>query len=172
VDRNGVRNGVVEGPVGSRGMEGAPAKPLAARQGERDRTARVEGLGALGVADPGPDPELRVTSHRRRFTVGYKLRILDEAERCEPGQVGALLRREGLYSSHLTLWRRQRAAGRLVAGGGRKQSAVERELRRELARKKRENERLRQRLERAETIIVVQKKLSALLQVDLPRVGR
>lgn len=113
-----------------------------------------------------------MSSHRRRFTVGYKLRILDEAERCEPGQVGALLRREGLYSSHLTLWRRQRSAGRLVAGGARKQSAVERELRRELAGEKRENERLRQRLERAETIIAVQKKLSALLQVDLPRAGR
>jgi len=72
-----------------------------------------------------------------------------------------LLRREGLYSSHLTLWRRQRAAGRLGPGGGRKQSAVERELRRELAREKRENECLRQRLERAETIIVVQKTLCA-----------
>ena len=118
----------------------------------------------------GPDLELRVSSHRRRFTVAYKLRILEEAERSAAGQVGALLRREGLYSSHLTLWRRQRAAGRLVAGAARKQSAADRELRRALAHEKRDNQRLRQRLERAEIIIAVQKKLSALLQVDLPRV--
>ena len=117
-----------------------------------------------------PDPELRGSVRRRRFTAGYRARILEEADQCAPGQVGALLRREGLYSSHLTLWRRQRAAGDLQARGGRKAGAAERQLRRDLARVQREKETLQRRLERAETIIAVQKKLSTLLQMDLPRV--
>jgi len=59
-----------------------------------------------------PDPEVVPQAKRRQFTAEYKLRILKEADNCtEPGQVGALLRREGLYSSHLTTWRRQRAKG-------------------------------------------------------------
>ena len=113
-----------------------------------------------------PDPEVREVRRRRRFTTGYKLRVLEEADRCGQGQLGALLRREGLYASHLTLWRRQRENGEL-AGGRRKRSAVEREVRRELARAKRDNERLRQRLAQAETIIGVQKKLSSLLGLAL-----
>jgi len=62
-----------------------------------------------------PDPEVVERAKRRRFTAEYKLRILDQADRCEPGELGALLRREGLYSSHLTTWRRQREAGALAA---------------------------------------------------------
>ena len=103
------------------------------------------------------DPEVRDVRRRRRFTTGYKLRVLEEADRCDQGQLGALLRREGLYRSNLTTWRRQRETGELTAGR-RKHSAAEREVRRELARTKRENERLRQRLAQAETIIGVQKK--------------
>lgn len=61
-----------------------------------------------------PDPEVVPRAQRRRFSAGYKLRILQEAEQCKaPGEVGALLRREGLYSSHLSDWRRERAAGQL-----------------------------------------------------------
>jgi transposase len=112
-----------------------------------------------------PDPEVVPRAGRRKYTGEYKLRILEEAERYTvPGQVGALLRREGLYSSHLSKWRRQRAAGQLQALSphqrGRKAQEVGVE---ELARLQRENERLRARLERAEMIIDVQKKLSRLL---------
>jgi len=111
------------------------------------------------------DPEVVPKAKRRRFSPQYKLRILEETEDCaERGQLGALLRREGLYSSHLTAWRRQRGKGRLEAlspkrRGPKPQDALEEDL----AKLRRENERLEARLERAETIIEVQKKLSCLL---------
>ena len=64
--------------------------------------------------DPNPNPEVPEKAIRRRFTAAYKLQILEEAERCkEVGALGELLRREGLYSSHLTTWRRQRDEGAL-----------------------------------------------------------
>jgi transposase len=112
-----------------------------------------------------PDPEVVPKAKRRQFSAEYKLHILEEVERCtERGQVGALLRREGLYSSHLSKWRQQRAEGQLQALSphkrGRKAAEVGVE---ELARLQRENERLRARLEQAELIIDVQKKLSRLL---------
>ena len=99
-------------------------------------------------------------AERRRFSAEYKQRILSEAERCsEQGQIGALLRREGLYSSHLTTWRRQREQGALGQKRGRKPDPQAAEIKR----LKHENERLRLRLERAEHIIDVQKKLAQLL---------
>ena len=106
-------------------------------------------------------------ARRRRFTAKYKLGILEEAERCtEPGEIGALLRREGLYSSHLSKWRQQREAGVLAAltpkKRGRKPRPVDPQARR-VAELERENARLRDKLEKAETIIEVQKKLSQLL---------
>ena len=68
-----------------------------------------------------PDPQVVPKAERRRFSTEYKLRILAEADRCtEHGQIGALLRREGLYSSHLTTWRRQREQGTLGGKRGRK----------------------------------------------------
>jgi len=112
-----------------------------------------------------PDPEVLPRAERRQFTGQYKLRILEEVEQCtERGQVGALLRREGLYASHLSKWRQQRAEGQLQALSPHKRGrkAVEVGVE-ELARLQRENERLRARLERAEMIIDVQKKLSRLL---------
>jgi transposase-like protein len=119
------------------------------------------------------DPEVLLPrAERRQFTGQYKLRILEEVERCtERGQVGALLRREGLYSSHLSKWRQQRADGQLQALSphkrGRKAPEVGVE---ELARLRRENERLRARLEQAEMIIDVQRKLCRLhgLPVENP----
>ena len=122
------------------------------------------------------DPEVVPTAKRRQFSAQYKLRILEEAENCtERGQLGALLRREGLYSSHLTTWRRQRERGQLEAlspkrRGPKPQDALEEDL----AKLRRENERLKARLERAETIIEVQKKLSCLLGLatDKIRTGR
>lgn len=110
----------------------------------------------------GPDPEV-VPLHRRRFSAAYKQRILEEAERCsEPGEVGALLRREGLYSSHLTRWRAQRRAGQLEPQKRGRQADLQAA---ELKRLQRENERLKTQLERAELIIDAQKKLCQLLNL-------
>jgi len=114
-----------------------------------------------------PDPEVVAQAKRRRFTAEYKLRILAEVDQCqEAGAIGALLRREGLYSSHLTSWRRQRAADQLQGLRPKKRGRKPDPQAAELARLQRENARLKARLEQAETIIEVQKKLCRLL--DLP----
>ena len=110
-----------------------------------------------------PDPEVVVRAERRHFTAEYKQRILQEAEACtQSGEVGALLRREGLYSSHLNTWRRQYDRGALrgltPAKRGRKADPQAAEL----AKLRRENERLKAKLERAELIIDVQKKVSQM----------
>ncbi len=117
-----------------------------------------------------PDPEVRPKAGRRRFSTEYKLRVLEQAEQCGPGEVGALLRREGLYSSHLTLWRRQRAAGALQTGKKRAAADLQQALR-QLVAAEREIRHLKQRLERAETILTVQKKLSTLLQLGSQDLG-
>ena len=133
----------------------------------------VDVTGQLAGADvpAGPDPEVHPRGGRRRFTAAYKQRIVAAADRCASGEIGALLRREGLYSSHLTKWRREFAAG-AVDGRGKRVPATEelRMARQRVAKVERENRRLRQQLERADTIISVQKKLSALLQIGLPEV--
>ena len=117
------------------------------------------------------DPEVPEKPVRRRFDAAYKQRIVEEADRCKAGELGLLLRREGLYSSLLSTWRRQRDEG-VLAGlapkrRGRKAkrkdaAALENE------RLRRENERLVQRLKQAETIIEVQKKVSEMLGIALP----
>jgi len=126
-----------------------------------------DGLNKSNISDPEVVPRAK----RRRFSAEYKLRILEEAAACsERGQIGSLLRREGLYSSHLTTWRQQREQGQLEAlspkNRGRKPS-VDETLAKELAELKRENQRLGNRLQQAETIIDVQKKLSGLLGLTL-----
>lgn len=110
-----------------------------------------------------PDPEVEPRAKRRRFTAEYKERILREADRCEkPGELGALLRREGLYSSHLAKWREQRSAGLKPRKRGRK--AKDTATAKRLAQLERENERLRKKLRQSEVIIEAQKKLSRLLK--------
>lgn len=112
-----------------------------------------------------PDPEVRPAPKRRTFTAEYKLRILAEADgSSEPGAIGALLRREGLYSSHLTEWRRQRAAGELKAGVVRVRGRKAAPEVQEVARLQRENERLRAQLEQAELIMGAQKKFAQALE--------
>lgn len=112
-----------------------------------------------------PDPEVRPAVQRRTFTTEYKLRILAEADRSrEPGTIGALLRREGLYSSHLTEWRRQRAAGELKAGVAKVRGRKPAPEAQEVARLQRENARLRAQLAQAELIIGAQKKLAQALE--------
>ena len=112
-----------------------------------------------------PNPEVRAVAKRRHFSPAYKLSVLEETDRCSsPGEIGALLRREALYSSHLTMWRRERAAGALAALGrrrGRKATLTEEQKR--LASLQAENVRLKRELEQAHTIIDVQKKLCTLL---------
>ena len=112
-----------------------------------------------------PDPEVVERARRRQFTAAYKVGILLEADGCTaPGQLGALLRREGLYSSHLTEWRRHRAQGLLAALSpqrrGRPAASV---AAAEFARLRQENERLSRQLAAAEAIIEIQKKVSSLL---------
>ena len=111
-----------------------------------------------------PDPEVVPGAKRRQFRAKYKLRILAEADQCtQRGEIGALLRREGLYSSHLTTWRKQRDRGQLEGLTPKKRGRKPDPQAAELARLQRENERLQVRLEQAETIIEVQKKLSQML---------
>jgi transposase len=111
-----------------------------------------------------PDPEVVVKAQRRRFTAEYKHRVLQEAEACtQRGEVGALLRREGLYSSHLTTWRHQRQRGELQGLTPAKRGRKADPLAAENARLQRETERLKAQLARAELIIDVQKKVSQLL---------
>ena len=121
--------------------------------------------------DTNPNPEVPEKAIRRRFTSAYKLRILAEAERCqEVGMLGELLRREGLYSSHLTTWRRQRDEGALSAlepkKRGRKSKAQDPGVQ-EAERLRRENQRLTERLRQAELIIEAQKKVSEILGIPL-----
>jgi len=118
-----------------------------------------------------PDPEVPAKAARRRFTADYKLRILKLADACtEPGSLGALLRQEGLYSTNLATWRRQRDEGTLSAltpkKRGRKGNGRE-PLLLENTKLRKENERLTMRLRHAELIIDVQKKVSQMLGVPL-----
>ena len=121
---------------------------------------------ATGGPDPAttlparaPDPEVPSTVQRRRFSAAYRLRILKAIDACKkPGEVGALLRREGLYSSLLANWRRQREAGALREMRGRRRGPP-RPVDPRVAQLEAENRRLQRKLQRAETIITLPKKL-------------
>jgi len=137
--------------------------PQSMRNGKRSSKPRV--IEKIMDAHP-PDPEVEEKPQRRRFSASYKARIVREADACtETGQIGALLRREGLYSSQLTEWRKQYRQGALTAlkddkRGRQKTNPVEREneqLRKQVAR-------LESQLRQAEAIIEVQKKIAAILE--------
>ena len=123
-----------------------------------------------GPRDPLPDPEVESKARRRQFSAAYKLRILEQADRCQSrGEIGALLRREGLYASHLGRWRalhRQGGAAALGRPRGRKPDP-DTALREQLRRLERDNRRLQRALQQAETIVEVQKKLSEVLGIRL-----
>jgi transposase len=126
--------------------------------------------GESEVPRPSPDPEVVERARRRQFTASYKLGILEEADQCSvSGQLGQLLRREGLYSSHLAEWRRHRAQGTLAALGPRRRGpatpAIDPAA---FARLRHENERLARQLAAAETIIEIQKKVATLLGLTQP----
>lgn len=125
---------------------------------------------SAGLLPAGADTEVVTRPTRRRFSSEYKLRILQEADQCADGQVGSLLRREGLYASHLTTWRRQRDASQLAGLAPRKRGRKADPQATELARLQRENARLQGQLQRAELIIDAQKKLLVLLNQPIPDV--
>ncbi len=120
----------------------------------------------------GLEVEVLAKARRRRFSVEYKRRILREADRCrKPGEIGALLRREGLYSSQLSAWRAARERGELGGQGARKRGPGAKTpdpREKKIAEQAREIARWQRRAERAEALVEVQKKLSELLGVELP----
>lgn len=129
------------------------------------------------IPDSSKDNEVRPTevkpkAARRRFTVEYKCKVLSEADECSrPGELGALLRREGLYSSHLAKWREQRARGEQDGLAPKKRGpkpAPRNPLEKRVRELEREAEKQRKRAERAEALVEVQKKLSELWGVTLP----
>ncbi len=128
-------------------------------------TSHAPTNGSVSVAAPrgaATDTEVVPKAARRRFSAEYKRRILQEASACAPGEIGALLRREGLYSSHLTHWRREQATGELAGLTAKRRGPKVDAQAVELAHLKRENERLHVKLQQAEAIIAAQKKLAEL----------
>jgi transposase-like protein len=126
-----------------------------------------------GFAAAAPDPEVEAKPRRRKFSAAYRLRILEEVDRCHgPGEIGRLLRREGLYSSHLASWRKARREGSLAALSPKKRGAKPK-ARNPLEPKVRQLEakvtRLEAELEKAHTILDVQEKVAGLLGLRLER---
>lgn len=151
------------------------AMPAAERsEAERSETERSAAVGIAGADPTGnvrPDPEVVSRATRRRFTARYKQQILKKAdEAAGSGAIGALLRREGLYSSHLVKWRRDRQASIQQGLEPRKRGpkATRSALGVENQKLQRENERLTEQLRKAELIIDVQKKVAALLGAPIP----
>jgi transposase len=147
-------------------LEGTPTHALGVE--ERSDEAPSAAGAARAVR---PDPEVVAKPRRRQFTAQYRLRILEEADRCaEPGEVGRLLRREGLYSSHLAVWRKARRKGSLQ-GLASKQRGTKPAMRNPLDAKVRELEakvvHLEKELRTARTILDVQGKVAGLLGFSL-----
>jgi transposase len=145
-----------------------------AERSEADRSAAAGKTVAPELAvPPRPNPEVVANAKRRSFTAEYKLRVLAEADAAaaQPGSIGALLRREGLYSSHLVTWRRERQTGILKGltphkrGPKSKRNPQDEEIQK----LRRENQRLAEELRKAEIVIDVQKKVGALLGWPLPK---
>jgi transposase-like protein len=135
---------------------------------ETEGARRATGVSASAPAGPVPDPEVNAHPKRRHFPAEYKLRILREADACkQSGEIGALLRREGLFSSHLVTWRRER--DRIARSGmsARKRGPKARAVDPRLKQLERENAKLRRRLEQVELMLDIQKKASELLGIPL-----
>lgn len=135
-----------------------------------DRVAAAAAKSEIMKFPETPDPEVVEKVKRRRFTGKYKLRILEEADTCtKNGEIGALLRREGLYHSYLEKWRQQRSNGTLKALSEKKRGRKPTQpnpLEKENKRIAYENQRLRNELRKAHLIIEMQKKMSELLGID------
>ena len=136
----------------------------AASEGAR----RATGDAAAGAPAEVPDPAVEGKAKRRRFTAEYKLRILREVERVKgTGEVGAILRREGLYTSHLAHWRRERDRVAKAGLAARKRGPAARAMDPRVKQLECENAKLRRRLQRVETMLEIQKKASELLGIPL-----
>jgi transposase len=159
--------GVVLSPEGL-----AVAERSGGERSEPQRSVATAKAGADSVARARPDPEVVAKAKRRTYTAEYKRRILEEAEAAAAtrGGLGALLRREGLYSSLLTYWRRERADGILEALTPRKRGPKSKRnpLEEENQKLRRQNARLSEDLRKAHIIIDVQKKVAALLGHPIP----
>ena len=143
-------------------------KEAAGGEAERAVGERSAEPGGDGRVESRPDPELVDRAKRRTFTAEYKRQILEEADACtKAGEIGALLRREGLYSSQLTDWRRQRERGVLEALGPTRGRPKVNPLQAKLERLRRRAERAEAELAQARKVIEVQGKVSALLGVLL-----
>jgi transposase-like protein len=115
-----------------------------------------------------PDPEVVSKPQPRRYTAEYKLRMLKEYDACEqPGEKGALLRREGIYASNISTWRRQYSQGGMDGLHKTKRGPKADPQTRENKKLRQENEQLKKRLQHAELIIEVQKKVSQILEIEL-----
>jgi transposase len=141
---------------------------------EDDRSSAAGKTVAPGPpAAPRPNPEIVADARRRSFTGEYKQRILAEldAAAAQPGAIGALLRREGLYSSHLSTWRRERQAGILKGLTPHKRGPKSKRNPQgeEIQKLRRENQRLTEELRKAEIVMDVQKQVGALLGWPLPK---
>jgi transposase-like protein len=137
-------------------------KTAAGSEGAR-RATGDPAAGATGV----PDPAVDAKPTRRRFTAEYKLRVLREVERAKEGQIGAILRREGLFSSHLVTWRRERDRVAKVGLAARRRGPKPQVQDPKVKQLERENARLQRKLQQAEIIIAYQKKVSELLGIPL-----
>lgn len=136
----------------------------------QDIAGALGGSGNVSGAAKIPDPEVSSLPKRRRFSADYKARVVEEADACaESGAIGALLRREGLYSSQLSAWRDQyrRGALRALRDDKRGRKATKHPLEDENEKLRRQNARLAQRLQQAEGIIDIQKKVAAMLGIPL-----
>ncbi len=155
------------------GMPPAPTFLAGPERREAERSEADQSAAAAKNAPSQPNPEVVADAKRRRFTMEYKLRILKEADAAKeaPGGVGALLRREGLYSSHLTTWRQERDAAvrQALAPKTRGPKPKLDPQQDELQRLRRDNARLTDALRKAELIIEVQKKVGSLLGWNLPK---
>jgi len=141
------------------------------REGERSETSRNEGASIPVAAVAPADPEVSAKAERRKFSTAYKRSILDEADKGGQGAIAGILRREGLYSSHLNTWRKQRESGEIAGLEPRKcgkKTAPKNPLAGEVRRLERENRHLQKRLRQAEIIIDVQKKLCDVLGLTVP----
>jgi transposase len=135
--------------------------------GETEGARRATGVSPA-AAGGVPDPAVEAKAKRRRFTAEYKLRILREVERVkESGEIGAILRREGLYSSLLTQWRRDRDRVAQAGLAARKRGPKAKAKDPRIKQLERENAKLRRRNERVELMLGIQKKVSELLGIPL-----
>ena len=151
-------------------MEEQPAVSAGESQGARRASGDFPALGE-SKRKRAVDPEVPAKARRRQFSAEYKRRIVREADAArDAGEIGALLRREGLYSSHLVTWRRARERGELAGLSpkrrGRKEKAVN-PLSKRVVELERDKRRLERRLKQAELLLEIQKKASQLLEIPL-----